>query len=107
VELKPLIMVGKIHCLRQPSKVSAGHAPEVRASLVVSCKMIDTIADGLTGKWYTPTTTIVVDKWLVKELPRLRAWLPHAVLNLVVPMRLSSLALDTDGCMFPMHAVVS
>jgi hypothetical protein len=35
LELKPLLMVGKVHGLRQPSKVSAGHAPEVRASLVV------------------------------------------------------------------------
>lgn len=98
-------MVGEVHGLQQPLKVSAGHASKVHASLVVSHEMIDTIADGLTGKWYTPMTTILVNKWLVKELPQLRAWLPHAILNLIVPMQLSSLAVDADGYMFSMHVV--
>jgi hypothetical protein len=67
--------------------------------------MIDTIADGLTGKWYTLMTTIIVNKWLVEELPRLHVWLPHAVLNFVVPMWLSSPAVDANGCMFLIHVV--
>ena len=89
-------MIGKIHGQRQPSKASAHRALEVRASLVVSHSTIDAIRDGLVGKWDTPTTTIVVSKWLDNALPRLRVWIPLIVHSFVLPIQLSSLAVVED-----------
>ena len=79
LQLKPLSMIGKIHGQRQPSKTSTHRALEVHASLVVSHSTIDAIRDGLMGKWDTPTTTIIVSKWLDNTLPRLRVWIPLVV----------------------------
>ena len=79
LQLKPLSMIGKIHGQRQTSKTSTHCALEVRASLVVSHSTINAIRDGLMGKWDTPTTTIIVSKWLDNALPRLQVWIPLVV----------------------------
>jgi hypothetical protein len=95
---KPLSMIGKIHGQRKPSKASAHRTLEVRASLVVSCRTIDAIRDGLVGKWDNPliTSPIVVSKWLDNDLPRLRLWIPLAIHSFVLPIKLSSLAVVED-----------
>ena len=89
-------MIGKIHGQRQPSKTSTHHALEVCASLVVSHSTINAIRDGLMGKWDTPTTTIVVSKWLDNALPQLRVWIPLVVHSFVPPIQLPLLAVLED-----------
>jgi hypothetical protein len=91
---KPLTMIGEIHGQRKPSKASAHHALEIRASLVVSRSMVADICDSLVGKWDTPT--IAVSKWLDNALPRLRMWIPLVVHSFVLPTQLSSLAMVED-----------
>ena len=102
---KPPSMIGKIHGQRQPSKASAHRAREVRASLVVSRSAIDSIRDGLAGKWDISMTTIVVSKWLDNALSRLRLWIPLAIYSFVLPVKLSSLAAveDEPGMYVPKH----
>ena len=87
-------MIGEIHGQRQPSKTSTHRALEVHTSLVVSHSTINAIRDGLMGKWDTPTTTIIVSKWLDNALPQLRVWIPLVVHSFVLPIQL------------PLHAVL-
>jgi hypothetical protein len=94
---KPLLMIGKTHGQRQPSKASSHHALEVRTSLAVSLSTIDAIRGSLVGKWDTPTTSIVADKWIDNTLPRLRMWIPVAVHSFVLPVHTSSVVEDEPG----------
>jgi hypothetical protein len=47
-------------------------------------------------KWDTPTTTIVVSKWLDNTLPWLRVWIPLVVHSFVLPIQLLLLAVLED-----------
>jgi hypothetical protein len=86
---KSIAMMGEVHGLRQPSKSTLGHAAELRASLIIDRATVDMIDCGLAKKPKTVKIATTVDDWLNMALPRLRVWLPLAVINLVAPERLS------------------
>jgi holliday junction resolvase YEN1 len=86
-----ITMTGKVFGLRQSSGASSGHALEIHALLLMDCVMIKEIEAGLVGKVKPrQKTTESTETWLDWELPRLRAWLPLAILRCVVPEKISS-----------------
>jgi hypothetical protein len=92
---KPIVMMGKVHGLRHPSGSSSLHAPEIRTSLLVDHAMVDKIRKGLVGKRGRAEVEIT-ENWLKDALPRLRVWLPLAVVEYVAPKQLSLLAVQTQ-----------
>jgi len=85
---KPITMMGEVHNLRQPSKSTIGRAPEICTSLIVDHAIVDMMDRGMAGKQNTVGTATSVDKWLNTACPRLRVWLPLAVVSVVAPERL-------------------
>jgi hypothetical protein len=86
---KPIVMMGKVHGVRQPSGSSALRAPEIRASLLVNHMMVEKIRRALAGRHGRAEVT-VAENWLQHTLPHLRVWLPLAIVNHVVPGQLSA-----------------
>jgi hypothetical protein len=80
-----LVMVGKVHGMRKPSRASAGCAQEVCTSLVVP-HGIDAINNAMVVKWLTLEVATLMERWMDTKLPHLRAWLPYDILNFVAPI---------------------
>jgi hypothetical protein len=97
---KPITMMGEVHGLRQPSGSNVGYAPEVRTSLLVDQALVDKIDNGLVGKLNTVRTAGMVGQWTKNRLPRLRIWLPLAVVSFVSPEKVGpeQLATNLDDC---------
>jgi hypothetical protein len=106
---KPIAMIGEVHGLRQPSGSNIGHAPEVRASLLVDPVMVNMINNGLAGKLNTVRTAHMVSQWTKNVLPCLRVWLPLAVVSLVSPEKVGPehLATNLDDCMLCFYYILS
>jgi hypothetical protein len=81
---KPIVMMGKVHGVWQPSGSSALRAPEIRASLFINHTMVDKIRRGLAGR-HGRAEVAVAENWLQHTLPHLHVWLPLAIVNHVVP----------------------
>ena len=96
----PVVMTGEVRGFRQPSQSTKGRAPKIRMLLLVDAGMIDLIDKGLDGKLNTVNTPRIVSQWMKKTLPRLRVWLPLAIVDFVVPEQLMQLAANTNNCTF-------
>lgn len=79
---RPCPILDTIISLRRESQSSEPHVPEVRVNLAINTQMLNAIFDGR----HTGDT---VDR---ANLPRCRAWLPVAVIELVQPELLTAYA---------------
>lgn len=84
---RPCSILDTVINLRRESQSSEPHVPEVRVNLIISTQILNAIFDGR-------RTGAVVDR---ADLPRCRAWLPVAVIELVQPELLMAYAHRNTG----------
>lgn len=73
-------LVGKIFLTRNPSSIpKCERSPEFRMQLNIPKEMIDEIADTIHGH----VDDELLGTWISKKLPRLRAWVPVAVKQVI------------------------
>ena len=61
------------------------HHPEVRLSLIVPDVLVDSIIHSLLGKLNDGETEGKVNEWQLSMLPRMRVWLPIAIIHAMFP----------------------
>ena len=83
---RPCQFIGEVLKWRVPLKArDCPRHPEVRLSLIVPDALVDSIIHSLLGKLNDGETEGKVNEWRLSVLPRMRVWLPIAMIHATFP----------------------
>jgi hypothetical protein len=83
---RPCQFIGEVLKRRVPLKArDCPRHPEVRLSLIVPDALVDSIIRSLLGKLNDGETEGKVNEWRLSVLPRMRVWLPVAMIEATFP----------------------